>query len=165
MCACQVASVLSHRLEPTRLLCPWDLQARILKWVAMSSSKGSSQPRDQTMSLSSPKLAGGFFNTSATWEVPQGTRVKRKQEASFQRLQKPPEGPSTCQFFFLTLWWHSLLIQRFLPLSKGLSPVHVRIQTGFAQYCFKMFVPDVLSSQMFTHPSNPLQWTQFHILL
>ena len=30
------------------LLCPWDFQARILEWVAMSSSRGSSQPRDRT---------------------------------------------------------------------------------------------------------------------
>jgi len=34
------------------------LQARILEWVAMPSSRGSSQPRDQTqVSL----LAGGFL--------------------------------------------------------------------------------------------------------
>ena len=29
-------------LWSTRLLCLWDLQARILEWVAMPSSKGSS---------------------------------------------------------------------------------------------------------------------------
>ena len=34
----------------------------------MPSSRGSSQPRDQTASLTSPALAGGFFTTSATWE-------------------------------------------------------------------------------------------------
>ena len=31
-----------------RLLCPWVLQLRILEWVAISSSRGSSWPRDQT---------------------------------------------------------------------------------------------------------------------
>ena len=35
-------------LLPTRLLCPWFSQARILDWVAISFSRGSSQPRDQT---------------------------------------------------------------------------------------------------------------------
>ena len=36
------------------------LQARILEWVAMLSSKGSSQPGDQTqVSL----IAGGFFTS------------------------------------------------------------------------------------------------------
>ena len=36
------------------------LQARILEWVAMPSSRGFSWPRDQT-----PTLAGRFFTTSA----------------------------------------------------------------------------------------------------
>ena len=37
-----------HGLEPTRLLHPGIFQARILGWVAISFSRGSSQPRDQT---------------------------------------------------------------------------------------------------------------------
>ena len=45
------------------------LQARILDWVAMPSSRGSSLPRDQTLSLSFPALAGRFFTTRATWEA------------------------------------------------------------------------------------------------
>ena len=35
-------------LQPTRLSVHGILQARILEWVAMPSSRGSSQPRDQT---------------------------------------------------------------------------------------------------------------------
>ena len=52
-CACVVSgsvtsnSLWLHGLQPTRLLCPWDLQARILEWVVMPSSRGSSWPRDQ----------------------------------------------------------------------------------------------------------------------
>ena len=43
-------------------------QARILEWVVISSCRGSSQPRDQTlMSCVSCTLA--FFTTSATWET------------------------------------------------------------------------------------------------
>ena len=37
-----------------------------LEWVAMSSSRGSSQPRDQTQVSCT---AGGFFTTSATWKA------------------------------------------------------------------------------------------------
>ena len=37
------------------------LQTRILQWVAISYSRGSSQPRDQTTSPVSPTLAGKFF--------------------------------------------------------------------------------------------------------
>ena len=55
------------------------LQARILGWVAMSSSRASSQPRDRTQV---PRIAGGFFTILAkviwskravsglTWETP-----------------------------------------------------------------------------------------------
>ena len=37
------------------------LQARILEWVAIPFSRGSSRPRDRTMSLTSPAFAGRFF--------------------------------------------------------------------------------------------------------
>ena len=46
------------------------LQARILEWVAMPSSRGSSQSRDQIHIFMSPALAGGFFTTSNPWESP-----------------------------------------------------------------------------------------------
>ena len=41
------------------------LQARILEWVAMPSSKGSFQP----VSLMFPALAGRYCTTCATWET------------------------------------------------------------------------------------------------
>ena len=47
------------------------LQARILVWVSMPSSRGSSRPRDQTQVSLAPALAGGFLTTSTTWEAPQ----------------------------------------------------------------------------------------------
>src|SRR5574340_407681 len=36
-----------HGLQPSRLLRPWDFQARVLEWVAIPFSRESSQPRDQ----------------------------------------------------------------------------------------------------------------------
>ena len=42
------------------------LQARVLEWVAMASSWGSSQPRDQTQVS---HIAGGFFTYWATSET------------------------------------------------------------------------------------------------
>ena len=69
-------------LQPCQTLChPIDcsprgssdygiLQARILEWVDMTSSWGSSLLRDQIQYLLSPALAGGFFTTSAIWEAP-----------------------------------------------------------------------------------------------
>jgi hypothetical protein len=44
------------------------LQARMLEWVVMPSSRGSSRPRDQKW-LTSPALTGGIFTISAIWEA------------------------------------------------------------------------------------------------
>ena len=57
-------SVVSDSLRPIDCSPPGSsvhggiLQARILEWVAMPSSRGSSQPRDQTHVSC---IAGGFF--------------------------------------------------------------------------------------------------------
>ena len=50
MCACsaEVDSLWDYGLWPARLLCHGILQARILEWVAMPSSRRFSPPRDQT---------------------------------------------------------------------------------------------------------------------
>ena len=45
---------------------PGFLQNRMLEWVAMPSSRGSSHPRIEPSSLVWPQLAGGFFTTSTT---------------------------------------------------------------------------------------------------
>ena len=49
-CVCVSHSVVpnslqSHGLWLSRLLCPWDSQARILELVAIPFSRGASQPR------------------------------------------------------------------------------------------------------------------------
>ena len=41
------------------------LQLRILEWVAISSSKGSSKPRDGTSVSYGSCMAGGFFTAAA----------------------------------------------------------------------------------------------------
>ena len=72
-----MASVVSNSLRPCGLahqppLSMEILQARILEWAAMPSSR----PRDlpdpgiKPVALLSQALAGGFFTTSATWEAP-----------------------------------------------------------------------------------------------
>ena len=65
---CSVTSVASSSLRrhgpyPTMLLCPWIFQTRILECVAISSSTGSSQPRDWSRISC---IAGGFFYHWAT---------------------------------------------------------------------------------------------------
>ena len=39
-----------------RLLCPWDLQARILEWIAIHASRGSSNLKIKPTSLMCPAL-------------------------------------------------------------------------------------------------------------
>ena len=46
------------------------LQERILEWVAISPPGDLSNPGIKPLSLMSPALAGEFFTTGATWEVP-----------------------------------------------------------------------------------------------
>ena len=65
-----IVGVQPYGLQPARFLCPWDSPGKILEWAAMPSSRGSSQPRDQTWISCLPALAGKFSTTSATWEVP-----------------------------------------------------------------------------------------------
>ena len=43
------------------------LQTRILEWISIAYSRGSSQPRDQTWVSC---ISGRFFTIWATWEVP-----------------------------------------------------------------------------------------------
>ena len=43
--------------------------ARMLEWVAVSYSRGSSWLRDWTQSPESPALAGGVLTAGATWEA------------------------------------------------------------------------------------------------
>ena len=45
------------------------LHAKILQWVVMPSSRDLPDPGTEPAPLSSPALAGGFFTSSATWEV------------------------------------------------------------------------------------------------
>ena len=74
------------------------IQARILERVAISSSRGSSWPRDQTESVTSPALSDGFFTTSTSWEANQ---------------------TQTGLILFLTRYWVSFQRQRIKSTSHA----------------------------------------------
>ena len=68
LCMCVSCLVMSdslwpYGLEPARSLYPWILQARILEWVAISFSRGSSWPKARTQVS---HIAGKFFTVWAT---------------------------------------------------------------------------------------------------
>ena len=62
VCACTCMLMGPCGLLPARLLCPWNSPARLLEWVAISSSRISSQPRDQTR-IVFVSWIGRFFTT------------------------------------------------------------------------------------------------------
>ena len=61
------------------------LQARILEWVAMPSSRGSFQPRNRT---GVSCIAGGFFTSWATREAPCYTSTVQKSTQQRNQLQR-----------------------------------------------------------------------------
>ena len=50
-------------------------QARILEWASIGYSRGSSQPRDRTMSLASPAMQAILYHCAA-WEAPSEEAVR-----------------------------------------------------------------------------------------
>ena len=67
------------------------LHAKILEWVAMSSSRGSSRPRDQTQVSYFSCLGRRFFTTITTWEaiVIHSVQFSSVQLLSHVRLYDP----------------------------------------------------------------------------
>ena len=92
MCACSVTQ--SYLTLRTHVACspPGSsvigiLQARVLAWVPMPSSKGSSQPRNWTHVSVSPALAGRFLTTRATWEA---HKTSQRLICQIDSLEKVP---------------------------------------------------------------------------
>ena len=86
--ACSVVpnSLRPHGLQPTSLLCPWEFPARTLEWVAISSSKGSSRPRDWTRVSCISCLGRWILPHCTTWEA-QGPG-----KSSFLQTSTEPES-------------------------------------------------------------------------
>ena len=61
MCSVVFTSWWCCGLQAARLLCPWDSPGKILEWVAMPSSRGSSRLRAQTRVSCVSCISGGFF--------------------------------------------------------------------------------------------------------
>ena len=67
-------SLVSDSFRPHGLYSPWNLQARILEWVAYLFSSGSSWPRNRTRVSCT---AGGFF---ITWAMREAHPLKRRRK-------------------------------------------------------------------------------------
>ena len=103
---CLVASVVSNPVQP-RLACQASLsmgilQARILEWVVIPSSRGSSQPRDWTQIS---YIVGRFFTTEPPGKTTMGMHA--------QSLRSCPT---------LTILW---AIAHQAPLSMGILQTRI----------------------------------------
>ena len=73
ICMCVLSCFVSNSLRPMDCSPPGSsvhgiLQARTLEWAAISSSRGSSQPSDQTRIFGISCIADRYFTHWATWE-------------------------------------------------------------------------------------------------
>ena len=90
------------------------LQARILEYVSMPSSRGSSQSWDLSQSwnryknkvLISPALIGRFFTTSASWEALWDVNYPSKYLFSIEQGKK--SGLENYTQMATVYWWISL---------------------------------------------------------
>ena len=87
-CCCSIAQLCLTLCDPMDCSLPGSsvhgiLQARILEWVTISSSRGSSQPRDQTLVTCGSCVGRRILYHCATWEAPEetGMRTNRKLRA------------------------------------------------------------------------------------
>ena len=80
------------------------LQARTLEWVAVPSSRGSSQPRDQTQVS---RIAGRFFTLWATREAHNGMDYMKK----YDKIQMTLTSKKI--IIYLTVWGLSCNMQDF----------------------------------------------------
>ena len=103
-------------------------QTRILEWVAMPSSRGSSQPRDQTHISCGSCVAGGFF----TPEPPERKKVGVKLLSHVQLFATPwmvaYQAPLSMGFSRQEYWsgCHFLLQVIFPTQGSNLGLLHCR---------------------------------------
>ena len=123
-------SVVSHSLRPHGTvacqapLSMWILQARIVEWVAMLSSRGSSQPRNRTQVS---RIAGRFFTIWATREAHQSDWTELNTVVKIANAKPCPKDRDVWFRQWATLSWKWL--------SLSLSPVMaLGLNSGFTDW-------------------------------
>ena len=74
----------------------WVLQARLLDWVAVSSSGGSSQIRDQTCVSCVSFIGRQFFTASTTWAALTGDTRALNSERPLPSLRTAAQDSEAC---------------------------------------------------------------------
>ena len=109
-------SLRPHGLELPRLLCPI-LQARILEWVAVPFSRGSSPPRDWTWVSC---IAGRFFTIWAMPLIDLGSMLEfSSYGGEEERLQKEGLNCSIAMKKLSVNSWEGLVVRWGLPIEHS----------------------------------------------
>ena len=126
-----------HGQQPTRLLFHGILQARILEWVAIPFSGGSSQPRNQTRVS---RIAGRFFTvwaTSAFYPYAEGFSKSKSQ--SKERIRT--SAISAFRFLLLPLNSYETRSHKKKYISKRQRPYFFlcKMATQYDQFSKALF--------------------------
>ena len=128
VCVCVSCSVVSDSVTPTDCSPPGSsvrgiLQARILEWVAISSCRGSSQPRDWTWIS---HIAGRFYTILATTSVLFSHSVMSDSlwPHGLQHAKLPCPSPTPRAYSNscpLSRWCHPTISSSIVPFSSHLQ--------------------------------------------
>ena len=117
----KVPSVVSDALWPHNCTDHGILQARILEWVAIPFSRGSSQLRGWTQVS---HIAGGFFTSWATREAHTYVRLQNKTFAEAWVGWVAGEGWKAFQMQKEISWSLEAITSQNIPGRQGLSHAH-----------------------------------------
>ena len=106
------------------------LQARVLEWVAISFSRGSSRPRDQTQVS---RIAGRFFTLWATREAQIEAIVSLKGWRQ-KILQKLKEKLLKAMTAFFVIFW-AVIYEISFHFESSLIFYHFSLRYSMHEYC------------------------------
>ena len=98
-CSVLADSLQPFGLQPTRLFCPWDVSGKNIGESWISSSKGSSRPRDRTRVSCISSIVSGFFTR---WAIG-GSNGYKGSTNLIKRSHIHLRGAFPKQFYFFIL--------------------------------------------------------------
>ena len=118
------------------------LQAGILEWVAISSSRDLPDPGIEPLALMSSALAGGFFMTSAAWEaLPAPTSAAEISCFPASLLLRACNRPTLWGEIFYFIASKALLLELFVSLSCVYCNPNKCSPPGSSKICIKTGLP------------------------
>ena len=165
----QLNSFWPHGLWPTKFLCPWGFSGKNTGWVAMPSSRGSSQPRNLCIEFFCFSFCffskfWNFYNvvlvSAIWWLIFRARAMSRKCLNSwfYASLAKMP--------LTFSLWLSFIALQNLIPLAcSGLNgsqdgPTSYDFHFGFT--CVWLFIDSLLKMLVtFADLQLKRQWNMF----